>query len=110
MNRRSKRSEEPVLLRDAIDAVGQSIGMPTTDAFTTLAAAWDSVVGEQFVGHVFVRSLHNGVCTVEVDGAGWATQLRYAEHQVVERADACCGPGVVTALRVVRKGPGTADS
>ncbi len=110
MSRRSKRSEEPVLLRDAIDAVGRTLGMPTADAFTKLAAEWDSVVGDQFAGHVSVRSLHDGVCTVEVDGAGWATQLRYAEHQVVQRADECCGPGAVTALRVVLKGPGTADS
>ena len=35
--------------------------------------------------HASVRSVRDGVCTVEVDGAGWATQLRYAEQQLVER-------------------------
>jgi predicted nucleic acid-binding Zn ribbon protein len=41
------------------------------------------------------------VCTIEVDGSGWATQLRYAEQQLLERASGCCGPGVVTSIRVV---------
>jgi len=107
-----------VLLRDAIDAVGRTLGMPPADAFTQLSEAWPTIVGEQFAPHVFVRSLRDGVCTVEVDGAGWATQLRYAEQQLVQRAEECCGAGVVTSIRVVQKGPvnqgrngpGTADS
>jgi predicted nucleic acid-binding Zn ribbon protein len=110
MSRRSRRTEEPVQLRDAVEAVSRTLGMPPVDAFTKLAAAWDAVVGEQFARHVSVRSLRDGVCTVEADGAGWATQLRYAERQVVERADECCGPGVVTSIRVVTKGPGSSGS
>ena len=107
-----------MLLRDAIDAVGRTLGMPPADAFTQLSEAWPAIVGEQFAPHVFLRSLRDGVCTVEVDAAGWATQLRYAEQQLVQRSEECCGPGVVTSIRVLQKGPvnkgrngpGTADS
>ena len=90
-----------MLLRDAIDAVGRTLGMPPADAFTQLSEAWPAIVGEQFAPHVFLRSLRDGVCTVEVDGSGWATQLRYAERQLVERASTYCGPRVVTSIRVV---------
>lgn len=105
MRRSRRRSDEPVMLRDAVDAVGRTLGMPPPDAFAKLSEAWPTVVGDQFAAHVFVRSLRDGVCTVEVDGAGWATQLRYAEHQVVQRAEECCGSGVVTSIRVVVRAP-----
>jgi predicted nucleic acid-binding Zn ribbon protein len=104
VSKRGRHADEPVLLRDSIDAVGRTLGMPPADAFSKLSDAWPTVVGELFAPHVSVRSLRDGVCTVEVDGAGWATQLRYAEHQLVQRAEECCGPGVVTAIRVVVSG------
>jgi predicted nucleic acid-binding Zn ribbon protein len=104
VSRNRRDSEEPVLLRDAVDAVGRELGMPPADAFSQLSAAWPTVVGAHLAPHVSVRSVRDGVCTVEVDGSGWATQLRYAEQQLVERAAECCGPGVVTSIRVVVSG------
>jgi predicted nucleic acid-binding Zn ribbon protein len=79
--------------------------MPAPDALATLAGAWPEIVGAAVVSHAVVRSVRDGVCTIAVDGAGWATQLRYAEHQIVERANRCCGAGLVTAIRVVVSGP-----
>ena len=59
------------------------------------------IVGARSRAHAQVRSVRDGVCTIEVDGPGWATQLRYAERQLVARANERCGPGVVTSIRVV---------
>ena len=59
------------------------------------------VVGAALVPHAEVRSIRDGVCTIAVDGPGWATRLRYAERQLVERAGRYCGAGVVTSIRVV---------
>lgn len=98
---------EPVGLGDAIAAVGRQLGIPAPDALAALSEAWPEVVGEALVAHATVRSIRDGVCTIAVDGPGWATQLRYAEHQLVERAARCCGPGVVTSIRVVVAGPET---
>jgi predicted nucleic acid-binding Zn ribbon protein len=75
--------------------------MPEPDVFSTLVAAWPGIVGEQLAPHTSVRMLQDGVCTVVADGPGWATQLRYAERQLVERAAQRCGPGVVTSFRAV---------
>jgi predicted nucleic acid-binding Zn ribbon protein len=94
-----------VSLRDAVDAVGRELGMPAADALSQLTASWSTVAGEQLAPHAVVRSVRDGVCTVEVDGSGWATQLRYAERQLVERAAVCCGPGVVTSIRVLVRAP-----
>jgi predicted nucleic acid-binding Zn ribbon protein len=104
---RGRESGEPVQLGEAVAAVGRELGMPAPDALATLAAAWPEIVGDAVVSHAIVRSVRDGVCTIAVDGPGWATQLRYAEQQIVERANRCCGPGVVTAIRVVVAGLGT---
>ena len=105
MSRTRRCTDEPVLLRDAVDAVGRQLGMPTSDAFAQLSAAWATVVGAQLAPHASVRSVRDGVCTVETDGTGWATQLRYAQDQLVARIAACCGQGLVTSIRtVVRDG------
>jgi predicted nucleic acid-binding Zn ribbon protein len=98
---------EPVELRDAVAAVGRELGIPAPDALSALSQAWPEVVGAALVAHARVRSIRDGVCTIEVDGAGWATRLRYSEHELVERAGRCCGPGVVTSIRVVVTGPDT---
>jgi predicted nucleic acid-binding Zn ribbon protein len=96
---------EPVALGDAVAAVGKELGMPPPNDLAALDAAWPDVVGDAVASHASVRSVRVGVCTIEVDDAGWATQIRYAEQQVVERAAAACGPGVVTSVRVVVAGP-----
>jgi hypothetical protein len=92
---------EPVALGDSLAAVGRELGIAAPDAFATVGAAWPEIIGGALVGHAEVRSIRDGVCTVAVDGPGWATQLRYAERQVVERAERLCGPGVVTSIRVL---------
>ena len=104
MSKSGRRPEEPVLLRDAVAAVGRGLGMPAPDLFAGLSNEWDAIGGEVLAPHTTVRSVRDGVCTVEVDGAGWATQFRYAEHQVLERLAQRCGPGVVTSIRAVVRG------
>ena len=99
-------SDEPVPLRDAVAAVGRELGLPAPDQVVTLSEAWPEIAGERFAAHAAVRSVRDGVCTVEVDGPGWATQLRYAEQQLLERAVRHCGPGVVTSIRTVVRGAG----
>jgi predicted nucleic acid-binding Zn ribbon protein len=100
--------DEPMPLRDAIAAVGREFGLPTPDNLATLTAAWPTIVGDQLAPHTSVRSVRDGVCTVEADGPGWATQLRYAEQQLVQRIGACCGTGIVTSVRTVVRGGGRA--
>jgi hypothetical protein len=107
MRKSGRHSEDPVMLRDAVAAVGRDLGMPAPDLLASLSSEWAAIVGEVLAPHTSVRSVRDGVCTVEVDGPGWATQLRYAERQVVERAAEHCGAGVITSIRAVVRGGGS---
>jgi len=96
-----RSADDPVALRDAVAAVGRELGLAPPDELAALTREWPAIVGDAVAAHATVRSIRDGVCTIEVDEPGWATQVRYAERQVVERARACCGPDVVTSIRVV---------
>jgi hypothetical protein len=102
----SRPPDEPMALRDAVAAVGRELGMPNPDHLANLTASWSTIVGDLLAPHTSVRSVRDNVCTVEVDGPGWATQVRYAQDQLVQRIARCCGPGVVTSIRTVVRGGG----
>ena len=97
--------DEPVPLRDAIAKVGEELGVPAPDALSALTARWPDIVGPVIAAHATVRSLRDGECTIEVDGPVWATQLRYAANEVLDRANDHCGGVVLTSVRVVVAGP-----
>jgi len=106
MSRRSG-GDEPTSIGDALAAVGRDLGMPATGAVTALARRWPEVVGEEVAEHATPSSVRDGVLTVIVDGPIWATQLRYLEAAILERAAAVTGDGVVTSVRVRVAGPET---
>jgi predicted nucleic acid-binding Zn ribbon protein len=93
--------DEPVRLGDAVAKVGRELGVPAPDALAALTARWPDIVGPMIGAHAWVRSVRDGECTIEVDGPVWATQLRYAANEVLERANAQCGGLGLTAVKVV---------
>ncbi len=97
--------DEPVPLADALAAVGAELGLPAGDAHGTLEQHWVEIMGDDVAAHTRLVSVRDGVLTVTVDGPIWATQMRYLETAVMERAATALGPGVVTTMRV-RVGPG----
>jgi predicted nucleic acid-binding Zn ribbon protein len=92
--------DEPIPLADALAAVGKQLGLPEGDAHGDLETHWIEVMGADVAGHARLISVRDGVLTVAVDDPIWATQLRYLETAVVERAAALLGPGSVSELRV----------
>jgi predicted nucleic acid-binding Zn ribbon protein len=95
------RRDEPVPLRDAVAAVGKELGLPSPDALAALVAAWPEIIGTALAPHTRVRSVRAGECTIEVDGPVWATQIRYRTNEVLQRAEARVGGGVIHTIRVV---------
>jgi predicted nucleic acid-binding Zn ribbon protein len=90
-----------VVLRDAVARVGKEIGLPDPDVLTQVLARWAEVVGEEQAQHSQVRSLRDGVLTVEVDASVWATPLRYQENEVRAALARAVGGPVADRLRVV---------
>jgi predicted nucleic acid-binding Zn ribbon protein len=92
--------DDPVPLSDALARIGAEFGLAPGDAHATLDNRWAEVMGDDIAAHARLVSVRDGVITVVVDGPIWATQLRYLETAVVERATALVGEGVVHALQV----------
>jgi predicted nucleic acid-binding Zn ribbon protein len=103
-----RRRDDLVSLGEAVAAVAEGLGMPPPASLTALIEAWPEIVGAALAAHVHVRSVRDGVCTIEVDGPVWATQLRYLGDDLLARVRERLGPGVVTSVRVVVAGPRTA--
>jgi predicted nucleic acid-binding Zn ribbon protein len=101
----TRPEREPIPLRDALDSLGRDLGVPAPDVLTRVVALWRDVVGSVVAEHAQLRSVREGVCIVTVDAPVWATQLRYLEQGVIERANAVLGPGVVTSVKVVVEAP-----
>ena len=101
----TRRRDELVPLKDAVERVGRELGMPAPDVAATIVARWRDIVGPAIAEHAEVRSVRDGECTIAVDGPAWATQVRYGSSDLVARVNECCGEGSVTSIRVVVSGP-----
>ena len=80
--------------------VSADLGLPEPDDLALLIDEWPSLVGADMAQHCRLTSLRDGVLRVTADSAPRATQLRYLEGELVERAAAMLGAGVVRELRV----------
>lgn len=92
---------EPVAVGDALAAIGSELGLADPAIVGALAREWPELVGPALAGQARLRSFRGSVVTVAVDSGAWATQLRYLEHDLLERIAERVGPGVVRELRVV---------
>jgi hypothetical protein len=94
----------PVPVGEAIAAVGEELGMGDPRTVGRLEQAWPDLVGPAIAEHARIRSLRGGVLTIAVDAAPWATQLRYLESEIVDRAAELLGTGAVSRARIVVDG------
>lgn len=93
--------DEPVPLTDSLARVAHELGLADPGTLAVVTGGWDDLVGGALATHARPRSLRAGVLVVEVDGAQWATELRYLEAALLERLASVVGEGVVTGLRVI---------
>jgi hypothetical protein len=93
-------NDEPARLRDTLAAVGADLGLPAPDALTALSERWCELAGAELAAHSHVGTLRDGVLTVLMEAAPWATKLRYRESEVLGRVAATVGDGVVRGLRI----------
>lgn len=100
--RRPRRPEDrdPVPIGDALAAVRAELGMPAGDAFSELDRRWSEIVGTDVAMHARLVTVRDGVISVAVDSPPWATQLRYLEASLIERANAVIGRDAVYSITV----------
>lgn len=90
----------PVRIGDALVRVCSELGLPAPDAAGVLAARWAEVVGVDVAAHVRLSTVRDGTAVLTADSSLWASQLRYLQTEIVDRANALVGAGVVRAVRV----------
>jgi len=93
-------SNDPVSIGDALARVQAELGLPPSDALRSLTERWGEVVGADLALHARLAGLREGTATIVVDSSLWASQLRYLEADIVERAADLVGTGIVRAIRV----------
>ena len=93
-------TSDPTPLADALARVGAELGFPDTEAVRTLTQRWADVVGHDVAAHARLDAVRDGTAAITVDSPLWATQLRYLEQAIVERAEALVGPDLVIRIRV----------
>jgi predicted nucleic acid-binding Zn ribbon protein len=100
MSERRGASPEPVSIADALARVQAELGLPESDALRALTDAWENVVGTEVAAHARLEAVRDETISIAVDGTLWATQLRYLETDIVERANALVGTRAVRGIRV----------
>ena len=91
---------DPVPIAETLATVRAEFGLPADEVFSTLLARWHEVVGEDVAAHARLVTLRDGIATIAADSPLWASQLRYLETAVRERANGLVGEGTITAVKV----------
>jgi predicted nucleic acid-binding Zn ribbon protein len=97
--------DDPVPIADALAKVRAELGLPDGDALHALVERWPEVVGDDVAAHARLDALRDGTLVVVADDPIWASQLRYLEAAILERANAVAGGAAVASVRV-RVDPG----
>ncbi len=87
-------------IADALARVQAELGLPASDALRALTDAWETVVGADVAAHARLDAVRDETISIAVDSTLWATQLRYLEADIVERANDLVGARVVQGIRI----------
>ena len=90
----------PRPVRDSLDGLARRLGAPQAAAVSAVFSGWEEAVGPAVAAHCRPLSLREGVLTVSVEQAAWATQLRYLGADIVRRLGEVAGEGLVTRLEI----------
>lgn len=92
------RTPDPVPLRESMDQVLAGLGAPAVDDVRTIHDRWSDLVGAGVAEHARPASIEHGRLVIAVDDPAWASQLRWAEADLLRRLEGVLGPDVVTSV------------
>lgn len=101
----SAHGPDPVPLRRGLDRLVRHLGAPPVDALSRIFEHWPDIVGEQLASVSRPVAVRNGVLTVSVADAAWASEFRWRSGSIVEAVGAATGDATVTEVvtRVSRR-------
>jgi len=97
---RDSGSADPSHIKDGLDRIVQSLGMPSADALQMVFYKWSEIVGPELAGQCQPTKLDKGRLVVVAKDQAWATQLRWLQREMIERCEDVLGPGVVERVLI----------
>ncbi len=97
---REPTEAEPV--EKSVRRWARSLVLGDPNVLKTITQQWNSIVGQSVADHVQPASLRDRVLSVTVDDQAWITQLRYMEHEIIQRLDALIGENAISEIRPLR--------
>lgn len=91
---------DPVSMNASLDRIVRHLGGPSADVTTRVFGRWSDLVGEAVAAHTRPVSMRGTTLVVAVSDPAWATQLRFLEHDLVERLRTELGPNAIDAIEV----------
>ena len=95
-----RQAGDPVSIADALARVQAELGLPRSNVLRALADRWGEVVGADVAAHARLDAVRDRTAAIVVDSPLWASQLRYLEDDIVERANALVGVAIIRGIRV----------
>jgi predicted nucleic acid-binding Zn ribbon protein len=89
----------PPRIGELLDRVVRGLGSPGSDVIEEVFRRWPEVAGP-LAEHATPVSVRDGVLVVAVNHAAWATEVRYRQHEVLDRLDERVGAGRVNRIDV----------
>lgn len=90
----------PQPLSSALDRVLAGLGAPPADVLTRVGECWGELVGAEAAVFAEPVAVEAGTLVMTVREAAWVAQMRWLEAEILRRAQALLGPGVVTRVEV----------
>ena len=93
-------SEEPVPLRDSLEAFFRHLGAPPVDSLRQVGERWPEVVGPALAAPTRPAEGVDGVLLVLCDDPAWASQITWMERQICDRYRALLPDVEIDRVRV----------
>ncbi len=96
----------PQRLGHSLDRVLAGLGSPPVAVLSTIVERWPELIGPDAAKVCRPVSVEHGCLSIAVEQTAWVSQLRWMEADLIRRATALLGPGVVGRVEVrgVRRG------
>lgn len=93
-------SADPVPMHESLDRIVRHLGGPSVDGTTRIFNRWPELVGEAVAAQSRPVAMKGTTLVVAVSDPAWATQLRFLEHDLVQRLRAELGQDAIVAIEV----------
>lgn len=81
----------PRSLSELLPSVAGALGAPSVDVLVLVHERWSEVVGEEVAAHARPIGIDGPTLKVVADNPTWASHLRWAESEMVDRLAALLG-------------------